>query len=156
MEYASSFGNAVFEFTAFVNSPRAADFASRKAGVRLTGMQVATIWHVARDPGIKPSRLAQRVGVEPAVMSKMCSRLVELEILESHVNSADHRVKELSVGPEGVTLVRAIFAVGNEIVDRALAEFSEDEVEIAQRVFERLVSVVKAPESEEYLTERFP
>lgn len=141
MRYDTPLGDALYEFAARINSPRSADFVSSVLGQRVTWLQVSTVWHIAWSPGMRQSDVARRIGLEPATMSKVVSRLAEMQLVRVESDPEDQRVRRLHLAPEGERVAGALFDGGNEIFKRAGVEAHSPDVDAAIRVIRRLLDV---------------
>lgn len=143
LRYKTSLGNLAFEFAALVNAPRTSVALARRETVHLTGTQTAVIWHAAATPGLTMHELADLTGMRASTISKLCQRMVGLGHLTLERSDRDGRTKIVCLTGDGHDLAVALLGIGDDLLDRALAGSSPDNIAAAERIMALMVTTLQ-------------
>jgi MarR family transcriptional regulator for hemolysin len=104
-----------------------ADHASRELG--MTRAQWFVLSRIQRSEGIKQSELAEMCDLQPITLTRLIDRLCENGLIERRPDPGDRRVKRLFLTPPAEPVLKALFALGKDMmavvlngVDRAARE----------------------------------
>lgn len=89
---------------------------------------------IATTPGITQQALAARCFVAKSGVSMLVAHMESRGWVVRESDSADARVKRLSLTPEGVTIAQQTLQVQAEVVRAMVGGASEDEMETVRRV----------------------
>lgn len=112
------------------------DAAARQYNI--TGAQWRVLIAVDLHPGINQGQLAERLEVEPITTCRMVDRLVQAGLIERRRHPTDRRAWSLFVTDGALPVIGTVRQVGAQVIDRALAGFSEDEKDMMGGMLERL------------------
>ena len=110
----------------------------RQHGLHRTDMNaVAYIWRAAeQQQPLTPGELARTLRLSPAATTALLDRLAKAGHIERRHDTEDRRRVHLVMQPPAKALAQAFFAPLGRHIREALAEFDEQELEIAKRVLE--------------------
>lgn len=112
---------------------------SRLAGAELEPTSIVAVMVLARSGRIRPSALAERLGVGASNVSKLSARLIALGLVEKSPDPADSRASLLGLTDEGRSMSENLVASGDWMMSRVLIDWSPaDRAEFARllRLFE--------------------
>lgn len=102
----------------------------RQAQLGASGTPLAILKVLATQPGEdRPGDLAQATGVAPSVVSRALTRLEEDGLVERHKDEADARACHISLTTEGRDQLATISDQYVALLDDALTDLSDDDVE---------------------------
>ncbi|MGK5676799.1 MarR family winged helix-turn-helix transcriptional regulator [Micromonospora sp. URMC 106] len=79
-------------------------------------------------PGCHARELAARTGLDPSTISRAIASLVGLGLVERRADPTDMRARVLAVTPDGRAALTEIFDWYGGVLDRALADWTPDEM----------------------------
>jgi DNA-binding MarR family transcriptional regulator len=79
------------------------------------------------DEPLSQAELAEKVGVSAMAITTMCDRLAAGGWLERRPSAEDRRVNRLHIQPKARKALERAMAIGDELTDRVLADFSAAE-----------------------------
>jgi DNA-binding MarR family transcriptional regulator len=79
------------------------------------------------DESLSQAELAQKVGVSAMAVTTMCDRLAAGGWIERRAAPEDRRVNRLHIQPKARKALERAMAIGDELTDRVLADFSAAE-----------------------------
>ena len=82
--------------------------------------------HDEEEP-LSQAELAEKVGVSAMAVTTMCDRLAAGGWLERRPSAEDRRVNKLHIQPKARKALERAMAIGDELTDRVLADFSATE-----------------------------
>jgi DNA-binding MarR family transcriptional regulator len=82
--------------------------------------------HDENEP-LSQAELAEKVGVSAMAITTMCDRLAAGGWLERRPSAEDRRVNRLHIQPKARKALERAMAIGDELTDRVLADFSAAE-----------------------------
>lgn len=82
--------------------------------------------HDEEEP-LSQAELAEKVGVSAMAVTTMCDRLAAGGWLERRPSPEDRRVNKLHIQPKARKALERAMAIGDELTDRVLADFSAGE-----------------------------
>ena len=82
--------------------------------------------HDEEEP-LSQAELAEKVGVSAMAVTTMCDRLAAGGWLERRPSAEDRRVNKLHIQPKARKALERAMAIGDELTDRVLADFSAAE-----------------------------
>ena len=105
---------------------------TREFGFNLSEWRVLALVACMAEPNIQAIR--QKLYLDKGLMSRITKRLVDEGYLLVSQSSANHRVKALSLTPQGEDLYRRMFAVAQEKNDLSAELLEESEAEELKRL----------------------
>ena len=91
-----------------------ADHVSRELG--MTRAQWLVLSRVQRSQGIKQSELAEMCDLQPITLTRLIDRLCENGLIERRPDPGDRRVKRLFLTPAAEPVLKALFALGKDMM----------------------------------------
>lgn len=79
-------------------------------------------------PGCHARELAARTGLDPSTVSRAVGTLVGLGLVERGTDPTDMRARVLALTPDGRTALSEAFDWYGGVLDRALADWTPDEI----------------------------
>lgn len=79
------------------------------------------------DEPLSQAELAEKVGVSAMAVTTLCDRLAAGGWLERRPSPEDRRVNRLHIQPKARKALERAMAIGDELTDRVLADFSATE-----------------------------
>jgi DNA-binding MarR family transcriptional regulator len=104
----------------------------------LTPTRVAILLAVVRGGPIRLSELAAAEGINPTMLSRAISHLLEAELIERTSDEADRRSAWVQPTPAGRRVVQAIRVERTDAVKLALAALDPDDREQLERALPAL------------------
>ncbi|MFO1400030.1 MAG: MarR family transcriptional regulator [Steroidobacteraceae bacterium] len=87
------------------------DFHARAAGLGLTPALARLLFHVHRQPGARPSDLAQRLDVTPVTLGRMLDRLARRGYVRRSADRADRRALRIHLAPRATPVVARMLEI---------------------------------------------
>jgi DNA-binding MarR family transcriptional regulator len=104
----------------------------------LTHGQLRAIATLGEREEMTAGEIAKRADLNPASVTAMLDHLEAAEIVERHRSPVDRRVCQVSLTPRGRELLDEKLARWQGHWEASLAEFDENEIEVARRVLARV------------------
>ncbi len=105
----------------------AADFAAAMEGTGMRQVLIGILAVVSGSPGINQGAVGRVLGIKRANMVSLINELVDADLIERVVDTADRRAFALTVTPSGATLLAACLRKIETHEDRLLAGFTAAE-----------------------------
>lgn len=109
--------------------------------VRSIGMshaQWALLAAVARSDGPRQIDLAAEMDLEPITVARMIDRLETAGLVERRRDPGDRRARRLYLMPAAEPTLKQLKALGEELVNDAIAGIAEEDLETAVAVLDRM------------------
>lgn len=100
-------------------------FNERVSG--LTQAQWGALAHLSRHQGLNQVGLADLLEVQPITVARLIDKLVELGVVERRPDPNDRRAQQLFLTARAQPLLDQLWEAGDEILDEAYADFSDQE-----------------------------
>jgi DNA-binding MarR family transcriptional regulator len=102
--------------------------AREKLGLTRAQCQLLAVLAAHEDSGtFSQAELAQRMGITPMGVAKLCDRMAAAGWIERRAHPDDKRVNRLHVKPAARKALERALAIGDELTGQALAGFSAAE-----------------------------
>ena len=110
--------------------------AFREVGLRVgQDMLLSRLW---REDGLTQSELVERLGVEPATVSKVLSRMEGTGLVARRRDPRDARSSRVHLTERGRSLREPAYGVWEEAEERMLEGFSPEERALLRRLLARV------------------
>jgi DNA-binding MarR family transcriptional regulator len=110
----------------------------------LTYAQMRSIAALGREREMTAGQLARSADLNPASVTALIDRLEAADLVQRHRSTEDRRVCNVSLTPEGWSLFERKMAAWQALWEQNLDEFSDDELDVASRVIERLAEMYES------------
>jgi MarR family transcriptional regulator, organic hydroperoxide resistance regulator len=110
----------------------------------LTYGQIRALAALGREQEMTAGHLAKSADLNPATMTAMLDQLETASIVQRVRSTADRRVCNVSLTPEGWKLLQGKLADWQAMWEERMAGVSDEELESAVRVFERITGIFEA------------
>ncbi len=107
----------------------------------LTNGQIRALAALGREHEMTAGHLAKSADLNPATITAMLDQLEAANIVQRARSTADRRVCNVSLTPEGWKLLERKLAEWQAIWEERMAGISDEELESAVRVFERITGI---------------
>jgi DNA-binding MarR family transcriptional regulator len=107
----------------------------------LTFGQIRALAALGREHEMTAGHLAKSADLNPATITAMLDQLEAANIVQRQRSTEDRRVCNVSLTPDGWTLLERKLADWRAIWDERLAGITEAELEIATRVLQRVAGI---------------
>jgi DNA-binding MarR family transcriptional regulator len=108
----------------------------------LTYGQMRCIGALGRERELTAGQLARSADLTPATVTAILDQLEAAEIVQRHRSTTDRRVCNVALTERGWTLLDRTLSKVHELWAQRLAEFSDEELETAGRVIERIGEIL--------------
>jgi DNA-binding MarR family transcriptional regulator len=115
----------------------------QRAG-ELTYGQIRALAALGREHEMTAGHLAKSADLNPATMTAMLDQLEAARIVQRERSTADRRVCNVSLTPEGWQLLEGQLTEWQAMWEQRLAGISDQELESAVRVFERITGIFES------------
>ena len=112
------------------------DARARRIGVSRAQWQV--LFALSRNEGINQAGLAEALDVETITVGRMVDRLADAGLVERHADPTDRRAWRLHLTDRAHPILEELRAVGEIVMDEALAGFTLAEIEAMGALLMRL------------------
>lgn len=96
--------------------------------------QESVLCHLWNEDGLTPSELAQRLGVQPATVSKMLSRMERSGLISGCRDATDGRITRLHLTDAGQALFQPVQEAWSAVDRQILADFTLEERVLLRRL----------------------
>lgn len=100
--------------------------------------QLDLLMNVHRHPGLSQHELARRLLVGRSNVTMLLPQLEKQELLRRETDSRDKRVFRLSLTPKGEELLASALAVYTELIDKVMAQSTDEECDIMGHQMRRI------------------
>jgi DNA-binding MarR family transcriptional regulator len=107
----------------------------------LTHAQLRSIAALGREQEMTVGEIARSAELTPATVTAMIDHLEAAKIVQRTRSTEDRRVCNVSLTPEGWSLLERKLGQWQAIWERELADVTEDEIETAARVIRRVTAI---------------
>ena len=97
-------------------------------GNQITASDIQALWDLGVTGPIRPSTLAQHLGLDKASITHRISRLISQGLIEKIPDPEDGRASLIGLTETGAKVVEHSYTVSNEGFDWITREWSEDDV----------------------------
>jgi DNA-binding MarR family transcriptional regulator len=108
----------------------------------LTYGQLRCVAALGRERELTAGQLARSADLTPATVTAILDQLEAADIVQRHRSTSDRRVCNVALTEQGWTLLDRTLADVQELWAQRLAEFSDDELQTAGRVIERIGEIL--------------
>jgi MarR family transcriptional regulator, transcriptional regulator for hemolysin len=108
------------------------------AGLEVTVGEARTLFHAAREDGMRQAALAERMGIEPMTLVNYLDRLERRGLIAREPDPSDRRAKIVRVTPAAEPFLERLEAVARGVRRQAVSGLPEREMEAARRALERI------------------
>lgn len=112
--------------------------ALASAGLEVTVGESRTLFHAARQDGMRQAALAERMGIEPMTLVNFLDRLERRGFVTREPDLSDRRAKIVRVTPAAQPLLERLEVIARAVRRQAAAGLSERDMEIVGRALERM------------------
>lgn len=109
----------------------------------LTFRQVRTLAELGRRPEMTAGQLARSADLTPATVTTILDQLEAAHIVARHRDTADRRVCNVSLTPEGWRLLERKLSAWQALWEDHLGEFSDEEIQTAIRVVDQVTGLLE-------------
>ena len=110
----------------------------------LTYTQLRSIAALGREREMTAGQLAKSADLNPASVTALIDRLEAANLVQRDRSTEDRRVCNVSLTPEGWELFEHKLARWQRLWEDRMAEFSDDELDAAVRVIERIAELFES------------
>jgi DNA-binding MarR family transcriptional regulator len=107
----------------------------------LTYGQIRALAALGREHEMTAGHLAKSADLNPATITAMLDQLEAANIVQRHRSTEDRRVCNVSLTPDGWTLLERKLADWKAMWEERLAGITDAELEIAARVFQQITGI---------------
>lgn len=104
------------------------DRALEDAGLGLTAGEARTLAYVSLYPASRQTALAAQMNVEPMTLVTFLDRLESRGLITREPDQTDRRAKIVQLAPDAQLTLMQVLRVTRKVQERALQDFSPDEV----------------------------
>ncbi len=108
------------------------------AGLEVTVGESRTLFHAARQEGIRQAALAERMGIEPMTLVNFLDRLEARGWIAREPDPSDRRAKIVRVTPPAQPLLERLEGIARHVRRQAVEGLSQREMDIVARALERM------------------
>ncbi len=112
--------------------------ALASAGLEVTVGESRTLFHAARQDGMRQAALAERMGIEPMTLVNFLDRLERRGWIAREPDASDRRAKIVRVTPAAQPFLERLEVIARGVRRQAAAGLSERDMEIVRRALERM------------------
>ncbi|MCA9869109.1 MAG: MarR family transcriptional regulator [Anaerolineae bacterium] len=113
--------------------------AEKLAPLGLYPGQEMLLCEISREDGLTQGELAVRLGVQPATVSKMLSRMDAAGLVSGCRDASDGRITRLHLTEEGEAVHDSIDEVWNDLERRTLVNFTLEERILLRRLLMQVI-----------------
>lgn len=117
-----------------INKAQRALMASQLSSLGLHPGQESLLCQIWQQDGLTQGELAERLGVQPATVSKMLSRMDSAGLISGCRDAADGRITRLHLTDAGQSLHQPIQDTWNDVEKRMLTGFTLEERVLLRRL----------------------
>jgi DNA-binding MarR family transcriptional regulator len=129
---------ALIDIVGFINRPQNDVILLREAGASLDRALFPLLVLIQRRGPLGVGDLAGRVGRDYTTVSRQVAKLENIGLVTRRASKADRRVTEAVVTEKGQAMSEILDAARERLAGKALANWSEHEVEELARLLRRL------------------
>ncbi len=123
--------------------------ALASAGLEVTVGESRTLFHAAREAGIRQAALAERMGIEPMTLVNFLDRLESRGWIARETDPSDRRAKIVRVTPAAKPLVERLELIARGVRRQATRGLSERDMEAMRGALDRMRDNLAASAEEE-------
>jgi MarR family transcriptional regulator, transcriptional regulator for hemolysin len=112
--------------------------ALASAGLEVTVAESRTLFHAARQDGMRQAALAERMGIEPMTLVNFLDRLEGRGFVTREPDPSDRRAKIVKVTPAAQPLLERLEVIARGVRRQAVVGLSERDMEIVGRALEHM------------------
>ncbi len=127
-----------------INKTYRALMAGRLSDLGLHPGQESLLCQIWQQDGLTQGELAERLGVQPATVSKMLSRMDSAGLIAGCRDAADARITRLHLTEAGRALHQPIQEAWNDVEERMLAGFTMEERVLLRRLLMAILANLTA------------
>jgi DNA-binding MarR family transcriptional regulator len=129
---------ALIDLVGFINRPQNDAVLLREAGVSLDRALFPLLVRIQRRGPIGVGELADLVGRDYTTVSRQVAKLESLGLITRHPGKTDRRVTDAVVTEKGQAVSELFDAARERLAQRALADWSEQDLKDLTRLVRRL------------------
>jgi DNA-binding MarR family transcriptional regulator len=134
---------SMYEIVTFLNDPRNDEQLLRKAGLKNDKNLLPIIVRIGRQPKMNVGELANQLGRNHSSLSRQIDKFVSLGLVESSYNEQDKRIREVELSEEGYRIFEDISKARDEIMERALKDLTDSEIEEISWSLKKVAELLK-------------
>jgi DNA-binding MarR family transcriptional regulator len=137
---------ALLDIVSAMNRPQRDEMMVREAGISLDRALFPLLVGIERFGPIGVVDMADRVGRDYTTVSRQVAKLESLGLVERQAGTADRRIREAVVMPQGKAMTDAVDAARERLVRAIFATWEERDVEELIRLMRKFADAVKGDE----------
>jgi DNA-binding MarR family transcriptional regulator len=134
---------ALLELMNRMNSPRQDEVLLKEAGVSIDRALFPLLARIGRHGFISVVELAEQMDRDPSTISRQVAKLEQMELVTRRPGTADQRVREAAITPEGQRVLAQITTARRRVLKSLLADWSEEDRQNLPRLIDRLTQAMK-------------
>jgi DNA-binding MarR family transcriptional regulator len=107
--------------------------------IELTLPQMITLFAIHERGTCRMSDLAESTQQSAGTLTGIVDRLIADELVTRVRNTADRRVVEVTLTPEGVQRLQQVMQARHEDTERMFGTFNDDELRVSKRILQRIL-----------------
>ncbi|HEU5010985.1 MAG TPA: MarR family transcriptional regulator [Roseiflexaceae bacterium] len=107
--------------------------------IELTLPQMITLFAIHERGTCRMSDLAESTQQSAGTLTGIVDRLIADELVTRVRNTADRRVVEVTLTPEGVQRLQQVMQARHEDAERMFGTFNDDELRASKRILQRIL-----------------
>jgi DNA-binding MarR family transcriptional regulator len=135
-------GSALVELIGFFSSPQRVEHLLREAAVDLDQALFPLLVCLAVRGPLSVAGLSEQIGRDHTTVSRQLSKLQSLDLVSRQGDTADRRVRTVSLTATGEAIAQAVTAARRRLLSRALAGWTEADLADLARLNRRFVDTL--------------
>ena len=111
-----------------------------QSGIKLSFEQWLILTAISRDQGIIQKDVARALGKEPASISRMINKLIDVEVVSRSRNAADGKSKKLYLTPKGYDYIEKAKPILDKEYKKIFSGIHEQELNLVNDILKRVVA----------------